>query len=234
MPKPSVTPAAGPSSHIPQHLSFIFLIEALHPDYQVQPINFTTTSAWRPPTIRGAYTSSPGTFWWWRGGRVTPVPPNDPVITSGLTTYRTATVFSQYPSTAHLLVVPFDARTRNVNEHRPGWPPISFYHEELGSDAEEVREFYSSVSAVGPETHIAAPGQAFWMPQLLNTSYNYSAGHHSRPRRHAGLTGSLPILLALAIFSAPEINLAEAMSSLQPGAWRPHRHRYPSGCTFIH
>ena len=172
-------------------------------------------------------------MWRWQGGRVTSIPATDPVLRVGLQRYDAATLFSQYPDTPHLLVVPFDVRTRNVRDYGRGWHQITFDHEETTSSS-DVRAYYSSVSAIGGNQHIAAPGQTSWMPQLLHSWYNYTASPNSRPRQHAGFIGNLPILLALAVFSAPAENLVEAMNSIQPGTWRPHSHTYPSGRMLCH
>ncbi len=159
---------------------------------------------------------------------VTAIPNNDPVLRAGLSTYRTASLFSQYPDTPHLLVVPFNVRTRSVREYGRGWLPVTFDHISINGGG-GAREYYSSVSDIGAEDHIAAPVLNSWIPQLLPAWYNYRSSGTVQERNHAGLTGNLAILLALAVFSAPAAHLAEAMSSLRPGAWRPHRHMYPSG-----
>ena len=229
--KASVSPETTDSRRIPRHLSFVFRIEPLSPNYEVYPRRTTSTGAWAPPDRREAYNSTPGTFWRWQGGRVTQIPASDPCLRAGLRIYEVASLFSQDSDTPHLLVVPFDVRARDVSGYGRGWLPITFDHLRI-SNSSGLREFYSSISAFGGENHIAAPGQPFWMPQLLPLWYNYRATPNSRARVHLGLIGDLPILLALAAFSAPAVNLAEAMKSIQPGAWAPHRHPYPSGRTF--
>ena len=229
--KASVGPETTDSRSIPRHLSFVFRIESLSPNYEVFPRWTTSTGAWAPPDRQEAYQSTFGTFWRWQGGRVTQIPYSDPCLRAGLRPYKVASLFSQDPDTPHLLVVPFDVRTRNVSDYQRGWLPITFDHHPI-STSSGARDYYSSVSATGSESHLAAPGQGFWMPQLLPQWYNYRAPPNSRARVHAGLIGNLPILLALAAFSVPAVNLAEAMKSIQPGAWAPHRHPYPSGRTF--
>ena len=228
--KTNIPPETSTSRNIPRFLSFIFRIEPLSPNYDKQSRQVTATGAWAPPNRRDGYDSTPGTFWRWQGGRVTQIPSSDPCLRAGLRIFEVASLFSQDPDTPHLLVVPFDVRARDVRGYGRGWLPITFDHARI-NNAGGAREYYSSVSAMGGETHIAAPGQGFWMPQLLPLWYNYRPPPNSLPRTHAGLIGNLPILLALAVFSAPAVNLAEAMSSLQPGAWSPHRHPYPSGRT---
>ncbi|KAL6722236.1 hypothetical protein ACLMJK_001343 [Lecanora helva] len=216
------------SASIPPYLSFVFSIEALKPDYSTEPRHQTTTGSWAPPSARNGYESTSRSLWRWQGGRVLQVLGSDPVLRAQFHRYATATLFSQDPDTPHLLVVPFDARTRNVRDYGAGWQPITFDHIRLDGIG-VPREYFSSVSPIGAESKIAAPSQGFWMPQLLPHWYNYRAAPNSQPRSHAGLIGNLPILLALAAFSAPAVYLSEAMSSIQPGAWRPHRHQYPAG-----
>ena len=193
----------------------------------MQPRRQTATGAWAPPDIRTALGSTTGTYWRWDRGVVTAIPVSDHALSTELHHYETASLFSQDPDTPHLLVVPFDARRRDVRDYGR-WLPITFDHARINR-ASGAREYYSSVSATGSETHIAAPGQPFWMPQLLPLWYNYRAPSNAPPRVHAGLIGSLAILVALAVFSAPAAYLRDAMSSIQPGSWRPHRHQYPSG-----
>lgn len=222
-----------PASSIPPYLSFIFQIESLRPNYQNQPRRTTSTGAWAPPTLQNAYTTVSRTFWRWQSGRVTAIPASDATLRATLHRIDVASLFSQDPDTPHLLVVPFDVRTRNVRDYGRGWLPITFDHIRVHSTS-GLREYYSSVSDIGDEAHIAAPGQGFWMPQLLPDWYNYRQPSDALPRTHIGLIGKLPILLALAVFSAPAANLAEAMGSLQPGTWSPHRHQYPSGRTYCY
>ena len=156
-------------------------------------------------------------------GNMTHVGPNDPVARSLHQPYSAATVFTQNPDTPHLLVVPFDAQGRNVVEYPGGWRPLFFHHVRIGN----TQRTYSSVSANGDRQHIAALGASHWMPQLLPSVYNYQTGS---VRIQAGLIGSLPLLIALAAFSAPPNVLVGIFTTcLQPMAWRPHQFQSPAG-----
>ena len=126
---PTVTPTSpATASLIPPYLSFIFRIEALHPNYEKQNRRLTSTGAWAPPTIKDAYTTTSSTFWRWQGGRVISIAANDTTLRSTLQRTHVASLFSQDPDTPHLLVVPFDVRTRNVRDYGRGWLPITFDH----------------------------------------------------------------------------------------------------------
>ena len=137
--------------------------------------------------------------------------------------HSTATIFTQNPDTPHLLVVPFDARTTHVYQNPGGWRPLVFCHLRIGN----TQRTYSAVLANGDRQHIAAPGSRHWMPQLLPRVYDYQNGS---PRIQAGLVGSIPLLIALAAFSAPPNFLTEVLTNcLRPGQWRSHQYQYPAG-----
>ena len=204
-------------------LSFYVRLEPLVPNYEAQPARHVSHGFWAPPNIRTAYTRSPGYTFRWMNGQMTFIGPNDPVGRSLHQPHSAATVFTQNPDTPHLLVVPFDAQRTNVNEYPGGWRPLVFHHIRIGN----TQRTYSAVSANGDRQHIAAPGSAHWMPQLLPPVYNY----HSGPVKiQAGLIGSLPLLIALAAFSAPPGVLVGILTNcLQPMVWRPHQFQYPAG-----
>ncbi len=158
---------------------------------------------------------------------MTVVGQNDPVWQFDLRQpgfqYRAATVFTQKPDTDHLLAVDFDAETRDVAEEPRGWKVLTFDHVTSGGNGT-----YSYVDVVGGEQHLAAHGPDTWLPQLMPEVYNFQAvntdGRPLRPAtQSAGLIGSLPLLIALAAFSAPPDSLAAAMNSVQPGMWQPHQ-----------
>ena len=154
---------------------------------------------------------------------MTHVGPNDPVRRSLHQPHSAATVFTQNPDTPHLLVVPFDAQNTNVVEYPGGWRPLVFHHLRIGN----TQRTYSAVSANGDRQHIAALGSPHWMPQLLPSVYNYQTGI---VRIQAGLVGSLPLLIALAAFSAPPHVLVNVLTAcVRPMAWQPHQFHYPAG-----
>ena len=132
--------------------------------------------------------------------------------------YHAATVFTQNPDTPHLLAVPFDARTRSVQNFGRGWQRITFTHHRGGGNSSN--DYYSYISNQGAEPRIAAPGSARWMPQLLPAWYNCDTRHDTRSQ--AGLIGELPLLFALASFSAPPTSQGVLLNSVARGTWHPH------------
>ena len=182
---------------------------------------------WAPPNIRGAYLRSPATWFRWTGGRVTGIAANDPARHRSLESHSVATIFTQRPDTTHLLAVDFDAGTRDVVSEPGGWKVLNFNHVR-----KDHNSHFSSLDLLGAEAHLAAPGSPLWVEQLLPSVYDYQEvddqGNRIPPRtKSAGLIGSLPLLISLAVFSAPQNMLAHALQSLQPGRWQPHN--YPDG-----
>lgn len=215
------------NSSIPPHLSFIVMMEPLKPNYGSDgvPPKTTREGYFIPPEKRHGYMrgDGPALLLRWMGGRLSQVQQTDPIRKVKLLSYNTATVFTQNDDTPHLLTVSFDARAKNVRDEG-GWRPMGFNHVQIGS----TDGYYSYVLHCGPERHIAAPGSPHWMPQLLPDWYQYSS-QSSEPRTQAGLIGELPLLMALAAFSTPPTEMGVLLTSVQPGAWSPHGHPYPSG-----
>ena len=213
---------------IPSDLAFLVRVDSLKPDYEVQEnrARHHPQGFWAPPNVRNAYIRTNGPLFRWRGGRMALV--GDPVLESCIqpqSQYSAATVFTQIPDTGHLLAVDFDAETRDVRDALGGWRVLSFNH--VPSGPNNHNGTYSYLDLFGAEQHLAAPGSATWLPQLMPPIYNYqevtTSGHPVPSRtQSSGLIGSLPLLLALAAFSAPPDSLAEAFASVQPGMWRPH------------
>ena len=214
----------GPSSTIvTARISFYVQLDPLVPDYEAQPARHGPHGFWAPPNVRSGYTRKPGYTFRWMDGYMAFIGPNDPVGRSLHQPYSAATVFTQNPDTPHLLVVPFDAQRTNVVEYPGGWRPLVFHHVRIGN----TQRTYSAVSAHGDRQHIAALGSPHWIPQLLPPLYNYQSGP---VRIQAGLIGSLPLLIALAAFSAPPGVLVGVLTNcIQPMAWRPHQFPYPAG-----
>lgn len=208
------------------NLSFYVQIDILEPNYQAQPVRHGPHGYWAPPNTRNGYNRKKGPLFRWMAGEMTYVTFNDPVAGSLHQTYGAATVFTQNPDTPHLLAVPFDAQLTNANQNSGGWRPLVFHHVRRGN----TQHTYSAVSTIGDSQHIAAPGPPRWMPQLLPMVYDYQTGS---PRIQAGLIGSIPILIALAAFSAPPAALVAVLTNcVRPGAWRPHEYHFPAGRKF--
>ena len=206
-----------------QNLSFYVVIDRLEPDYQAQSAQHGSHGYWSPPTIRTGYTVRNRSLFHWRGGNMTHIAAHEEVGHPLGQFYSAATVFTQNPDTPHLLVVPFDVRRGDVDEYPGGWRPLTFRHVRIGN----TQHTYSAVLANGDRQHIATRGFSRWMPQLLPRVYD----DQSRSTRiQAGLIGSIPLLIALAAFSAPISFLPSVLTNcLRPQRWHPHQYQYPAG-----
>ena len=218
----------------PANLTFMFTIRNLSPDYRVQGVQ-NSGLYWMPPNLHNAYQAETETLYRWIGGRITRVPNNESGRLANCELFAAATVFTQMPDTPHLLAVPFDAEKANVKEYGPGWRSLSFNHVPVNGDS---RKAYSSIVNLGSEARIAGPGSRRIVGSLLPSVYDYhqTFDTNNRPipseRDHAGLIGSLPLLLALAAFSAPPGLLDQAFTrSVIPGTWSPHN--FQGGCKRI-
>ena len=209
------TPPSTDRTLIPPLLSFYVNIEVLDPDYQMQkPRHSPDEHDWLPPNKKDAYkTVGEGTFFKWIGGRV--VPPGSMEYTK-LSESSAAIVFTQHPSTANLLAVPFDARKESVNKYH-GWQAIGFDHIQVG----KTKNYFSSIAFCRSESRLCAPAPSHWIPELLDLFYN----HAPIDRFQVGMIGDLPLLFALAAFSTPSTTPMGPILQrcLQPGDWQPHR-----------
>ena len=129
--------------------------------------------------------------------------------------FRTATVFTQSPWTNHFLAVDFDAQRQNVSE-RGGWQDLGFWHETCSNGA-----VYSHLDITTDARHLAAPGNSAWINELFTDTYRYHAPSGAIPPPvMIGLTGKLPLLLALVAFSCKEADLDNVLTqSLSAGSW---------------
>ena len=211
------------SAQTAQNLSFYVVIDRLEPNYQAQPAQHGSYGYWSPPTIRIGYTTRSRSVFHWRGGTMTQIAAHEEVGHPLGQFFSAATVFTQNPDTPHLLVVPFDARRGDVAGYPGGWRPLTFRHVRIPN----TQHAYSAVSANGDRQHIAARGSPRWMPQLLPRVYD----DQSRSTRiQAGLIGSIPLLIALAAFSAPISFLPSMLTNcLRLQRWHPHQYQYPAG-----
>ena len=204
-------------------VSFYILIDSLGPNYQAQTAQYKLNGYWSPPTIKTGYTNKSSSLFHWRGGIMNHIAVNGAKARPLYQIHSAATVFTQYPQTPHLLAVPFDARTRDVCYYPRAWRPLTFRHVRIANS----QHTYSAVSANGDRYHIAARGSSYWMPQLLPSVYDYQSQSH---KIQSGLIGSLPLLIALAAFSAPTSVLESVLTScVRPRRWQPHQYQYPAG-----
>lgn len=197
---------------IPQDLSFIFSVRHLDPDYAIQPPQKTCRFCWVPPTMRNAFRSGELYLFRWSGGRIHQIVSASPLGAH----FDSATVFTH--RTGHLLAVELDAQETDVASTDQGWRELSFNHEPEGNSG----RFYSYVDVLGLEEKIAAPSTHL-MTQLLPSVYNCQQADPLVT--NAGLIGSLPILLAMAAFTAAPDQLTTVFTRyVQPGVWQNHQH----------
>lgn len=196
---------------IPQDLSFIFTVRHLDPDYTIQKVQRTPRFHWMPPTKRNAFKPGELYLFHWVGGRV-----HERDASLRGAHFDSATVFTHMVDSGHLLAVELDAQEIDVESTDQGWRELSFHHEQEGNSGRT----YSNVVALGPEDKIAAPSRHL-KTQLLPQIYDCQQADTSVT--NAGLIGSLPILLAMAAFTAAPEHLATVFTKyVEPGVWRNH------------
>ena len=138
--------------------------------------------------------------------------------------FSCATVFTQSPSTQHLLVVEFDAQTKNVSENGH-WQTLGFNHVQHQSEDALYSELDLDCRAA--EHHLVAPpraGGSEWMNELFSSQYRYNPQHDEDPAPNsAGLIGKLCFMLALVAFSRRTSYLDSVLrNNVRLGRWVPH------------
>jgi len=134
---------------------------------------------------------------------VTPIP-----FPAKCSVYMQATV---YHCNSRFWVVPYDATHYNVRQQYPIWKALKFDHLPNG---------VSSVSFAHEEPRLATqhPNQT-WREQLFPDGYWANQGNN----QPGGLQGDLAVILALAAFSAPRGQMANAINtSFKVGRWQTH------------
>ena len=154
-------------------MSFYARIDSLVPNYQAQLTRRGPYPFWYSPTMMNECTQTTSTLFHWRGGIMTQVSANDPVGNALNHAHSAATLFTLYPDTPHLLVIPFNAQLKHARRNVGGWRPLTFRHVRINN----TQHSYSAVSADGDRRHIAAQGSPHWMPQLLPKIYNDQSGN---------------------------------------------------------
>ncbi|KAL9104576.1 MAG: hypothetical protein Q9163_000498 [Psora crenata] len=222
------------SASIPKNSTFLFRIEPLRPNFDVQQRQTNKHGFWDPPTNRAAYKSGPGSLYQWSDGRAQRVPENDGVQRQMLQPFGAVSVFTQRPSTDHLLAVNFDVRETAVST-QGGWRPLSFRRRSMASK----NHYLTYIDPNGTSYNMPAPDTGHWIPQLLPPCYNPGAQSDAHGRLVApttvngGLIGRLPLLIALAGFSAPESKMSAVIEQcIRPNTWR--RHSLVSGRDYEH
>lgn len=209
-------------------------VEEIRPNFESQPPRRRDDPRgfFNPPDRHDAYDTRSVSFFRYRGGIFGEVDQNDPVHGVQLTQiYDTATIFSQAFRTDHLLTVPFDARTRNVSETQHDWRCLGFDYQPASSGGT-----YALLAFIGAEECL--PADVTGWEELIPQPYRYQETNDSgNPELSettcAGLIGKLPLLVALAAFSAcPDQLRASLTRTRSPaGQWVPHN--YPTGRQYL-
>lgn len=211
---------------------FLVSIEEIEPDHSVQPPRHSGLGCFLPPTWSTAYEKKNPNLFRWSLGRLTCISPNDPAWTTTGTLHSEVTIFSQQDSTDHLLAVGIDATGVDLTDGNHRWAVLSFRYIQVPN--QPAGNVYSKLDLQGTEKKIASPGSRNLVNELLPECYDYSfqldeQGQKIPPRQTSvGLIGNIPILIALAAFSAHPSRLRQTLeSSVRLRQWVPHGN--PSG-----
>ena len=201
-------------------------IEEIKPDYRKQPPQSQNHPCgfFFPPNQSDALTTGSKYLFRYRDPVFREVAPSDPVRGQLTEPYGAATVFSQATDTAHLLAVPFDARTRDIRGTDYNWRCLGFEHIPVQNRGTGT---YASLDFVGEKKCLPAVVSAW--KKLIPPPYRYQqTDDNGNPipseTTCAGLIGSLPLLVALAAFSAQPSELPNALTTSRSttGHWVPH------------
>lgn len=220
--------------------SFLFIVNDLttndDPDQPGSIPQRRINGRWHPPEVpQGFYAQQPGDVYRWSNGAVTLAGgyywtaqstenANGTIYTNGSNGgfiwpqyYRAATVFFCNRFDLFFTAVG-DAGTRVMADCGPEetWQPLTFLHENNNS----------YVQHAGDEEHLAVR-QAAWLEQLLPNAYRRES--RSGPST-GGLSGLLPIIIALVAFSCATEDFYRIL--IDERAWRGHRwvpHSRPHG-----
>ena len=186
---------------------------------------------WEPPTrygdnVRQDSRGAQGRFYACNGTQIWETPqkqvPGAPLLD----------VFSIYYSHGHFYIVNYDATRFGVGENGGrsssnwmGWSIIRFNW--------DTHNQPSYASFTGEKDNLATqrPDQA-WVTKLLPSAYHAQPGTSTSQPQAGGMNGSLPLLLALIVFSIGREHADWALKTLfSGGKWTMHRER--NGCKLM-
>ena len=170
-----------------------------------------TASGWTPPVTTKAFTHrGQERLFRWNDGNMESFNGQCPKANQG---HSAATIFSQGQSRA-LLSVMCDAGAQSVTGAW-GWRPLGF----------EAAPAVPTLSRVGHKFKnetLRSPGGQPWVGQLLPSCYHCPGSLTNRPAI-TGLTGELPILIALAALSTSASKINDVFTgSIRGHKWKPH------------
>ena len=223
--------AAAPSQPAAPEPGFLAKIEEIIPNDQIQPPRRLNHQQgfFFPPNRSDALITRSECLLRYKDRVFREVVQNDHVRgqVNVMQHYRAATVFSQATSTDHLLTVPFDARRSNVSERDHDWKNLGFEYKFVPNVGTGT---CASVEFIGENEDLPALVPGAW-ERLIPQPYRYQrTDDDGNPKpsgtTFAGLIGSLPLLVALAAFSACPGKLKTTLeTSRSPeGRWVPHNY----------
>lgn len=212
-------------------LQFLFRIDSIAPDYDVQPEDRAGDLNWRPPSIRQAIKTNNTTHWYrWTASGIFYIGP----IAGGID-HDVCSLFYNSES-SQFLGVPFDCRIASVEDNIKkkdgvGWRRLMFRHRTI--TFKNTCHPLSIVRLVDKSHVLASRTNPYWMPQLLPSSFknNDYGPLINGVELDTCLTGNLTLMIALAAFSAPEYYMIDAIRScFKPPYWGLHQFGEDSEC----
>ena len=210
----------GPPVPPPMNMSFLFSIQDIRPNPRRQ-----TRGEYLPRRANAIQTvqNVQRPIYRWSRGTITPAVG---WTYARLTTaayhpyhFRTATVFT---SQQRFLSVNFDARQEDVKDSDMGkWVPLDFHY----TRDHQSNRFYSFLDCPGEHTKMAASGTSHWIRQLFPQGYHRAlpAAPSATTIVNAGLTGQLPLILAVAAYSCPPQSVDFVLQHcIEPRRWKQH------------
>ena len=196
--------------------SFLFRIDHVYPNWQGQAIQQFGDGGWKPPTWAvGLHTTETGRLYRWRSGSASLITMNDGAYGAIAQNpqayqYSAGTVFTQMPSSQKFLAVNFDARWTNIDpEYR--WEKLMFNHIPHPNGQ---NRYYSDLGLSRFQHHLATFSSVPWQYDLFPMAMHCDVGDTAASyRQNAGLIGSLPFILAVIAFSAPQEQLATILQT---------------------
>jgi hypothetical protein len=168
-------------------------------------------SFWMPPVRTSQFRRTAGNIYRWRLGESSLITGKE---TLGMEVYSTVSMFYQARQDNFLVARVDCTRDAQLN----GWSQTRFKNK-LNN--------ISEVGFFGAKLGLSASAKgSTWMPQLLPQVYDHRArdtGKHRLDTQDGGLCGDLPILFAMAAYSA-KVEDAEAVIAecFKLGGWVPH------------
>lgn len=190
------------------------LVEEVKPIFSNGPPDHNVNGAWNPPKTCKEFEHIKSYLFRFDNFTVTQLGSNavDPgELPKHL--FATASVFTQYPHTPLLLAVNESVR---IEKKVGPWHTLRFGHV---IQPDTTHSFYSSVDFAGQD-RTAARMSPNCAPELLPECYNPSDAKSKRA--HAGLIGRLPLLIALAAFSAKREHIVQSLANICRGPYRCH------------